>query len=75
MTDHLLQEIARHPLADATDLGGYEFPDLNAPGRFDTVRQALDAYPDKYVTGNMGLSGFNCTTSMRGFVLGYRATH
>ena len=62
-----LGQVAKHPLEDASDLGGYPFPDPHAPGRFDAVKGGVRLFDGKYITGNMGLSGFNLMMSLRGF--------
>jgi uroporphyrinogen decarboxylase len=60
-------QMTKHPLGNAPDLRDYRFPDPHAPGRFDGVRDIVRSYDSKYVTGNMGLSGFNLMMSLRGF--------
>ena len=60
--------IVCNPLADIESLAGCAFPDPRAAGRFDSVPQFVRKYPDKYVAGSMGLSGFNLMMGLRGFV-------
>lgn len=62
-----LGQVAKHPLENASDLGGYPFPDPHAPGRFDGVSDAARIFDGKYIAGNMGMSGFNLMMSLRGF--------
>lgn len=42
-------------------------PAPDAPGRFDHVAAFVRTCPDKYVMGNMGISGFGTMTAIRGF--------
>lgn len=60
-------QVVTHPLENATDLKGYEFPDPHADGRFDRARDAVARHKGKYIAGKMGISGFNLMMSLRGF--------
>jgi hypothetical protein len=42
-------------------------PDPDAPGRFAHLPELLGRYPDRYVLGSMGVSGFGTMTAIRGF--------
>jgi len=46
-----------HPLQDLESVDEYEFPDIDAPGRFDTTEKQLREWGDKYFTigGIVGL--------------------
>lgn len=60
-------QMTKHPMDAAPDLSAYVFPDPHACGRFDGVREFVRSHEGKYVTGTMGLSGFNLMMSLRGF--------
>lgn len=60
-------QVVKHPLEHATDLSSFTFPEPHAPGRFDGVKEAVQSYEGKYVTGSLGISGFTLMMSLRGF--------
>lgn len=56
------------PLAgDTSLLDRYRFLDPDAPGRFDEVRRVARTHGDKYLIGDLHLSGFAVLTGLRGF--------
>ena len=56
------------PLAGDTGLlGAYRFLNPDAPGRFDEARRVARHHPDKYLIGDLRLSGFAVLTGLRGF--------
>lgn len=58
----------KHPLAvDWNTALKVKAPDPDAPGRFDHIADFVRTCPDKYVLGNMGISGFGTMTAIRGF--------
>jgi uroporphyrinogen decarboxylase len=65
--DVTIGQVKRHPLTDPKRCANYHFPDPLAPGRLDEVIAARAAYPDRYVAGSLGISGFNRMTFLRGF--------
>ena len=42
-------------------------PNANIPERYQYIKPAIDANPDKYMVANLGISGFNMATFIRGF--------
>jgi len=48
---------AYHPLQDAESVDEYEFPDMDAPGRFDEAEKHARKYRDEYFMG-AGVAGF-----------------
>ena len=57
-----------HPLANNWDaILKIKAPAPDAPGRFEHIADFARSYPDKYVMGNMGISGFGTMTGIRGF--------
>jgi len=65
--DDTLGQVKRHPLADPAACTSYRFPDALAPGRMEAAGAVRAAYPDRYVAGSIGISGFNRMTFLRGF--------
>lgn len=56
------------PLADGWELfDRYIPPDPDAPGRFESVIKEVQRHPDRYLVGNLGITGFNMVTFLRGF--------
>ncbi len=62
-------QVLVHPLADWDCHKTYSFPDPFAPGRFDHVASALDAYRQagRYVVGHMGKGPMHLLDDLRGF--------
>lgn len=57
-----------HPPATDWDMAlKIKAPDPDAPGRFTHMPEFLRQYPDRYILGNMGISGFGTMTGIRGF--------
>jgi len=55
------------PLEDGWELlSGYKLPNPDAPGRLNSARGIIEKNPDKYIIGNLGISGFNMITFIRG---------
>jgi hypothetical protein len=42
-------------------------PDANAEGRFDKILTFLEQYKDKYIIAELGISGLNFITFVRGY--------
>jgi len=60
-------QVIEHPIANREDLTHYSLPDPHIGSRFDDIEAAVEKYPDKYIAGSMGLSGFNRMFALRGF--------
>lgn len=59
---------AHHPLDEAEYLNGFEFPDLDAPGRFDEAQAAIRENGDDYVIeAHLWGTLFERAWSLRGF--------
>lgn len=59
---------AYHPLSNEDLLDSYEFPDLDAPGRFDEAIKIIKEKKNKYVIGaHLWGSLFEIAWSLRGF--------
>jgi uroporphyrinogen decarboxylase len=57
-----------HPLANIEDLTEYEFPNLDAPGRFDDAVRTAKLYGDKYaLQGLLAQTFFEYSWALRGF--------
>jgi hypothetical protein len=59
-------QVKTHPLADWAAWADFVPPDGSAPERFAGAKAFRDATPDKYVTGSIGISGFNRMMFIRG---------
>lgn len=61
--------IVRHPLKGVEDLEEYEFPDIEAPGRFDSAEKLAPKWREEYlVSGIWGGDSFFCQAwYLRGF--------
>jgi uroporphyrinogen decarboxylase len=46
LTGDAIPAIIQYPIKDIADQASYEFPDLNAPGRFKTIERAMDKFGD-----------------------------
>ena len=62
-----LGQVKGNPLADWDALADYVVPDPHAPGRLDEARRIAAEYPDRYLSGDLGLTGFNRAFYLRGF--------
>ena len=60
-------QVRGYPLADWSALDSYHFPDAAAPGRFDAAPERIAQYPDRYLTGGIGIMGLNRMFFLRGF--------
>lgn len=56
-----------HPLSDWNQLDGYIPPDPSSPGRFDLLNEKMQEGDDRFVKFNLGITGFNQATFLRGF--------
>jgi hypothetical protein len=56
-----------HPLTDWSLLDAFVPPDAAAPGRFDDVPAFMEANRDRYLVGDLVITGFNIATFVRGF--------
>jgi len=55
------------PLQDAESIDDYEFPDINAPGRFDNAEKIAREYRNEYIiVGNMFATLFEMAWVLRG---------
>lgn len=61
--------IVYHPLKDLEDLDEYEFPDIDAPGRFDSAEKLAQKWRDEYLVSGIwnGDSFFCHAWYLRGF--------
>jgi hypothetical protein len=58
----------RHPPGTDWDKAlQIQAPDPDAPGRFEHLPEELRKYPEQYLLGNLGISGFGTMTAIRGF--------
>ncbi|MCL2740820.1 MAG: hypothetical protein FWE70_01735 [Oscillospiraceae bacterium] len=66
--DETMGQPADPPLAgDPSKIDRYAPPDPCRPERYAQVKSFVEANPDKYVIGSVGISGFNLMTFIRGF--------
>lgn len=66
--DKTIGQTQNPPLAESWELlDSYQMPDPNAKGRFEGVRQQAQLYRNRFLIGDMGITGFNHITFMRGF--------
>lgn len=56
-----------HPLADADRINAYRPPDPSAPERTAHVAAQVAANPGRFVKANVGITGFNQATFLRGY--------
>lgn len=56
-----------HPLADWETIKTYRAPDPLAPGRFAALPQMLEQAAGRFVKFNLGITGFNQATFLRGY--------
>lgn len=56
-----------HPLADWDRLATYTPPDAYAPGRLEHVAAEAAKHAGKFIAFDMGITGFNIATFLRGF--------
>jgi len=59
-------QVKTHPLADWSAWDSFVPPDGSVPARFEGAKAFRAANPDKYVTGGVGISGFNRMMFIRG---------
>lgn len=62
-----LGQVKASPLQEWSALESYPFPDARAPGRFDRAREVITRYPDRYLSGGVGIMGLNRLFFLRGF--------
>jgi hypothetical protein len=55
------------PITDADSLLSYTPPDPGAPGRLDHLRDQLAGCADKFLVFDLGITGFDQATFLRGF--------
>ena len=55
------------PLDSWDKLDGYRSPEPHDPSRYVNFAETRDSYPDRYLLGTMGITGFNLMTFIRGF--------
>jgi uroporphyrinogen decarboxylase len=56
-----------HPLKSWDDLDAFRPPDPDAPGRFEALPALIAQNRDKYLIGDLVITGFNIVTFLRGF--------
>ena len=56
-----------HPLTDWSLFDSYVPPDPKAPGRFDELPALIAKNTDRYLIGDLAITGFNIVTFIRGF--------
>lgn len=65
--DKTMGQPKTHPLADPCAIAAYRSPDPFAPGRFDGIDVKLENHSDRFIKFDMGITGFNQATFLRGF--------
>lgn len=56
------------PLEESWDLfENYKAPNPNIEERYKYIQPAIDNNPDRYIVANLGITGFNMATFLRGF--------
>jgi len=65
--DDTMGQPTNPPIADWDMLTQYRPPDANAPGRFDHMADFVRRNNTKYLIGELGISGLNLVTFLRGF--------
>lgn len=56
------------PLGDGWDgLYNYKAPDPHDLTRYEEAKRQIQAHPDRYVIGSLGITGFNTASFIRGF--------
>lgn len=54
------------PIKDWEDMQTFVLPDSYAPGRFDRLQSIVESDGDKFLMGELGISGLNFVTYLRG---------
>jgi len=57
-------EVVKGVLEDMEDISRYEFPDFSNPQDYDSVREAREKFPDKWLIGGMPGFAFNIARKM-----------
>ena len=56
------------PLKDSWDgFYNYKAPDPHDPTRYEETKRQIEAHPDQYIIGSLGITGFNTASFIRGF--------
>lgn len=56
------------PLGESWDgLYNYKAPDPHDPTRYLETQRQIEMYPDRYIIGSLGITGFNTASFIRGF--------
>ncbi|MHB9033628.1 MAG: uroporphyrinogen decarboxylase family protein [Anaerolineae bacterium] len=61
-----LGQIVAEPLHESS-LDGYTFPNPQIASRFAGIEKTVAAFPGRYIAASLGLSGFTCMMSLRGY--------
>ena len=64
--DQTMGQPQDRPLADEASFAAYTPPDPAAPGRMELIKQTLEAHPDRFIKVDMGITGYNQATFLRG---------
>ena len=62
-----LGEVKRSAIANWDELSDLQIPDYGSDWRYDSVRETVKNYPDKFVLGSLGLFVFETMHSIRDF--------
>lgn len=66
--DRTMGQPKTHPLLGGWELlDGYRFPEAHIASRFTQLENDLKNNPDRFVSGGLGITGFNTVTFIRGF--------
>ena len=60
-------QVVQHPISSAEDVSRYKVPDWDQEKRFSGVKERISSMQDKFSVGDMGTSGFDRMTFLRGF--------
>jgi len=65
--DDTMGQPDKRPLSDWELWNDYEIPDPYAFGRFENAKKTVSQNKDKFLMGDLGITGFNKLTFLRGF--------
>ena len=65
--DQTMGQVENAPLENWDDFVFYKPPVADLSERYEPVRKICENNPDKYIIGDLGLSGFTVYSFLRGF--------
>ena len=65
--DNTMGQAEDAPLENWENLSSYRPPCADLPERYEPVRKMCERFPQKYIIGDLGLSGFTVYSFLRGF--------